>query len=177
MQLSTRARLGAGLLALIAVLAYLVILDLGLFAGKVHRGVAVEGHDVGGLSFPELVDTLERRRVELLGREILFVTDGFTDTVTGADVGWNPQPFDTARVTYEVGRTGVMDSARDRLRGWFGEIHVPWEGGVRSNLVSKLIARWEREAGITVDDEVAREVIRNAIATGTGDRYEIPLAG
>lgn len=177
MQLSPRARVVTALTSIVALAAYLVIVDLGLFAGKVHRGVTVEGHHVEGLSFPELVDELERRRDELLEREVVFTADGYRDMVTGADLGFNPQPFDTARATYAVGRGGIVASARQRLRGWFGEVTVPWQGGVRSNLVGRLIARWEREAGIDVDASAAREVIRTAIAAGARDRYEIPLAG
>lgn len=177
MQLSTRARVAVGLAAVVALGAYLVIVDLGLFAGKVHRGVTVEGHEVEGLSFPELVDELSRRRDELRRRELVFTADGYRDKVTGAELGFNPQPFDTARATYTVGRGAIIASARQRLRGWFGEVAVEWQGGVRSNLVGRIIARWEREAGIDVDASAAREMIRTAIATGARDTFEIPLAG
>jgi hypothetical protein len=176
MQLSFRARLIAGLLAALAFAVYVVIVDLGLFAGKVHRGVTVAGYDVGGLSFPELVDALEGRRDDLLTREIVFTTDGFSDVVTGADLGWDPHVFDTARATYAVGRTGVIDSAVRRLRAWFGEVSVSWENGIRRERLGRLIARWEREAGVDVDDGPARRLIRTAIGAGAADVYEIPIA-
>ncbi|MQA98838.1 MAG: hypothetical protein GEU78_00860 [Actinobacteria bacterium] len=178
MQLSSRARLVAGLLAALAFAAYLVIVDLGLYAGKVHRGVTVAGYDVGGLSFPELVDALEDRRDDLLTREIVFSTDGFRDVVTGAELGWDPHVFDTARATYATGRTGgIIDSAEGRLRAWFGEVSVSWENGIRHERLGRLIARWEREAGIDVDDGPARRLIRTAIGAGARDVYEIPLDG
>jgi hypothetical protein len=177
MKLSSRARVIAGLLTLLSILVYLVIVDLGLFAGKVHRGVTVEGYGVGGLSFPELVDGLEDRRDDLRSREIVFASDGFTDVVTGADLGWDPHVFDTARTTYAIGRTGVVAAAEQRLRAWFGEVSVSWEDGVPHERLGRLIARWEREAGIDVDAPAARELIRSAIGTGAGERYDIPLAG
>jgi hypothetical protein len=175
MQLSRRARLVAGLVAGLSVIAYLVIVDLGLFAGRVHRGVTVEGHDVGGLTFPELVDELETRRDELLEREIVFGANGFSDSVTAADLRWNPQPYDTAQTTFAVGRSGLFDSASDRVRGWLGAVDVQWDGSLRPKVVGRLIARWEDRGGVDVDEREARALIQRAVASLGPTTYQIPL--
>jgi hypothetical protein len=175
MKLSPRARWVAGVLVFVAAVTYLVIVDLGWFAGRVHHGVTVEGHDVAGLSFPELVDELEERRDDLMDRTIVFRTEGFTDSVTPADLRWNPQPFDTARATYAVGRSGIIDSMEQRVRGWLGGVEVAWDGGVRPRLLAKLIASWEEEIGVPLDHAATADLVRSAIASGATGALEIPL--
>lgn len=46
LSLLTRVLLGLG--ALVGVLLYLLIVDLGVTAGRIHYGVSVSGFDVGG---------------------------------------------------------------------------------------------------------------------------------
>lgn len=48
MNLSTTAKVLFGLGVAVAFFAYLVLLDFGINAGRIHYGVSVAGFDVGG---------------------------------------------------------------------------------------------------------------------------------
>ena len=174
MQLSSRTRAVGAVIAVAVIAAYLVVVDLGIHAGRVHRGVSVAGHDVGTLTFPELVDELETHRDDLMEQPLTFTADGFEDEVSREELGWSPQPFETALEIFDVGRGEVWTAAKDRLQGWLGEVEVEWAGGVGSSRVSRILARW-RQTGLDVDETAARELIRR-IAGRDGSRgYEIPL--
>jgi hypothetical protein len=174
MQLTSRAKLTAGILGLLVIAAYLVVLDLGIHAGRVHRGVTVGGHEVGNLNFAETVQELERRREELMERPLRFTSNGFEDEVTREQLGWSPQPFETALDTFDVGRGDPWSAARDRLQAWFGGVDIDWAGGARSGHVGRLLSRWRR-AGIDVDERAARSLLRRIIGRDVSTSYEIPL--
>ena len=176
MNLSSRAKMVMLAVGLAVVLAYLAVIDLGVYAGRVHAGVAVAGHDVGGLTFPELVDELEQRRDELMDRTFTVTAGGATEQITPGELGWNPQPFETALAIFEVGRGDVWSAIGDRVAGWVGGVDVEWEGGVRSNRVARLIHRLEA-AGVDVDDSAARAAIRRAVATDGSLEVEVPVEG
>jgi hypothetical protein len=174
MNLSSRTKVVAVVVGFVLVASYLIVLDLGLYAGRVHRGMSVAGHDVGGLTFPELVDDLEERQAELMDRTFTVTTDGASESVTPEQLGWNPQPFATALALFELGRGDALTAAGDRLQGWFGGVDVDWAGGVRSSRVGRLIVRLEAN-GVDVDDAAVREIVRRAVASDGSVRLEVPL--
>lgn len=174
MDLSPRAKLVAAVIGLLAIVVYLVVLDLGLYAGRVHRGVSVSGYEVGGMTFPELVDELEARQEELMDRTFTVSADGASEEVTPDQLGWNPRPFATALSIFELGRGDAWNAVDERLRGWLGGVDVEWAGGVRASRVGRLIVRLERH-GVDVDDEALREAVRRAVATDGPVLLEVPL--
>jgi hypothetical protein len=161
-------------------LVYAVIVDLGMHAGRVHRGVAVAGFEIGGLTELEAFEALEDRQTLLEEQAVIFIANGFDCRATPEDLGWNPQPFNTAQAAMEVGRNGVWAGLRERFEGWFGGVKIGWAGGVDPAEVDEFLDYCERNATIVnarVDRPKLRFRIRRAIVTyprGALD-FNVPL--
>ncbi|MCA1704987.1 MAG: hypothetical protein LC808_17680, partial [Actinobacteria bacterium] len=65
------------LLLLVGLLLYLLLVDLGVNAGRVHYGVTVGGYDVGGHTYPETFELLRERGKELEKAPIVLGAEGF----------------------------------------------------------------------------------------------------
>lgn len=188
---SLRGRVALVVLGLVAVFAYLVVVDLGMHAGRVHRGVNVAGFDVGGLTEIEAFDAL-RERQQLLGETpVVFIANGFDcralpavpegeDDEDVPDLGWSPQPFNTARDAMEVGRGGLFEGLRERFDAWFGGVRIGWAGTVDPAKVDDFLDYCEENAevvDVTIDRPKLRYRIRRAIVTyprGPID-FKVPL--
>jgi hypothetical protein len=165
---SFRARAALGLIALVALAGYLVVVDLGMHAGRVHRGVEVAGFDVGGLTVIEAFEALEERRALLEETPVVFISNGFDCRALPTDLGWNPQPFNTAQDAMEIGRGGVIDGLRERIDAWFGGVKIGWAGTVDPKKVDEFLDYCEENAevvNVTVDRPKLRYRIRRAIVT------------
>lgn len=173
-------RVSIAIAAVVALLVYAVIVDLGMHAGRVHRGVAVAGFDIGGLTELEAFEALEERQALLEEQAVIFIANGFDCRATPGDLGWNPQPFNTARDAMEIGRNGVFAGLRERFDGWFGGVKVGWAGTVDPDEVDEFLDYCERNATIVnarVDRPKLRFRIRRAIVTyprGALD-FKVPL--
>ena len=143
---SLRARLLLALVGVVALLGYGVVVDLGMHAGRVHRGVTVAGFDVGGLTELEAFDALRERQELLEEIPVVFITPGFDCRATPADLGWNPKPFNTAQDAMEIGRNGVVAGLRERIDAWFGGVKVGWAGTVDPAEVDEFLVRFFSEA-------------------------------
>lgn len=154
--------------ALAGLLAYLVVVDLGMHAGRVHRGVTVAGFDVGGLTELEAFEALRERQALLESAAVVFIANGFDCRTIPEDLGWNPQPFNTVQDAMEVGRGGVIEGLRERFAGWFGGVKVGWAGGADPALVDDFIDYCERNAEVInadVDRGKLRYRVRRALVT------------
>ncbi len=176
---SLKSRLALGALGLLAVAGYLVVVDLGMHAGRVHRGVKVAGFDVGGLTELEAFDALQERQALLAQTPVVFIANGFDCRVFPADpegredesvpdLGWSPQPFNTARDAMEVGRNGVFSGLRERIDAWLGGYKIGWAGTVDPRKVDEFLDYCEDNASVvnaTVDRAKLRFRIRRQIVT------------
>lgn len=165
---SLLVRLALGAVGLAALLVYAVIADLGMHAGRVHRGVAVAGFDVGGLTELEAFEALRERQALLEQQPVVFIANGFDCRATPEDLGWSPQPFNTARDAMEVGRGGVLDGLRERFDAWFGGVKVGWAGTVDPGEVDEFLDYCEQNAKVVnarVNRAKLRFRIRRAIVT------------
>ena len=165
---SLRTRLALGAVALVAFLGYLVVVDLGMHAGRVHRGVNVAGFDVGGLTEIEAFDALRERQELLEETPVVFIANGFDCRALPTDLGWSPQPFNTARDAMEVGRNGVFAGLRERIDAWFGGVRIGWAGTVDPGEVDEFLDYCEENAAVvnaTIDRPKFRYRIRRAIVT------------
>jgi hypothetical protein len=143
---TARVLLGAG--ALVGLLAYALVVELGVNAGRIHIGVSVRGTDLGGLTVEEaqgrLVEFAARSSVE----KVTFGAAGLDRVVfSPADLNWRPEPGATAEQAAAVGRSGgLLEALRQRVRAYFGGVDLKWAGGPKGAKVSKLIDAIEDRA-------------------------------
>lgn len=181
----TPMRLSAPTKALLAVvlvvgaIAYLLLVEFAVNAGRIHRGVDVHGLDVGGLNHAEAQELLEERGDEMKDFPIIFTTEGFDCRFTPEDVGWGPQAFDTAAAAMEVGRAGgILKALRDRLRAWTEGVTVDWAGATDPARVGRELNRCERAAeglGVEIDRPRLRYKIKRAVVAWPREAYNVPL--
>jgi hypothetical protein len=191
MNISTRTKLLLGLSALLAALIYLVIVDLGVNAGRIHRGVMLEPFRLGGLTTDEATDALGPRGEALRSKLNIFTTDGFHCIVLPEKLGWQPRSEETAEAAFRVGRDDAPFGALyDRFRAWFGGASIDWEDDLGRRKVARFVRlcaeRNEAGVGVVVDRPAFRRLVR-AVAlewpdgtdtsgeTPLQETYEIPL--
>lgn len=165
--------------AFLSILAYLVIFDLGVHAGRVHRGVNVQGIDVGGLTQAEARRVLADYGARLRHGPIVFTTEGYDCRLIPGEIEWRPNPAQTARRAMAVGRSdGFFPSLRNRLRSWFGGVSVSW-GGAPSDRVEEFVddcARRGADFGVSVDREgLAIAMTRLMNRWPRAQLHELPL--
>lgn len=172
-------RLLLGVVALLGSLAFLLVVEFGVSAGQVHRGVTVAGYDVSGLSFTELQDTLEARGAKLRQEPVCFFGDGVSLCASPRDLGWRPEPGATAERAYEVGRTDFPFGAlAERATAWVEGVNVKWEGTPKPRRVDKLLSDWDElfsARGFELERGLMRYKIRRAIITYPREEFRIPL--
>jgi hypothetical protein len=168
-----------GCVGVLVLIGYLVLIDLGVNAGRVHSGVRVDGIDVGGLTVAEAVALLEDAGQDLKGQEVVPTAEGFDCRFTPREVGWGPQPFDTVQIAMRVGRDDAPFGAlADRVRAYLGGIEVDWAGKPSRRKVARILDRCEQQAaalGAVIDRRALRAEIKRALASTTRRTFEIPL--
>ena len=177
MKLSRLARTVLTVVAVLVALAYVVVVDLGVNAGRIHHGVEIRGGvDVGGLTAPEaeevLLDRTEVMRFTpvLLGGKGISVRfypnlpPGEPDAIA---VGWQPRRGETIAAALEVGREDApLGALVDRWRAWLGGVVVPLQGRPHAPRVTALIDLVEQrgeERGYELNREALRLKIRRAL--------------
>lgn len=165
--------------ALLGSIGSLLVVEFGVSAGQVHRGVTVAGYDVSGLNFTELQDSLEARGAKLRQEPVCFSGDGVSLCVNPADIGWRPEPGETAERAYEVGRANFPFGAlAERAAAWVEGVNVKWEGTPKPRKVTKLLSEWEdlfSARGLELERGLMRYKIRRAIITYPRRTFAIPL--
>lgn len=179
MQLTPPVKTVLVLVLIVGAVSYLILLDLAVNAGRVHRGVSVAGFDVGGLNATEAADALEERGDAMKTSPMLFTAEGFDCRFTPEDVGWGPQPADTLEAALEVGRGGSLwQDLRDRLNAWSNGVRVEWAGAPNPDEVDRELDRCEELAeamGVTIDRARLRYKVKRAIVTWPRRPFRIPL--
>ena len=154
---------------ILALTGYLFLVDLGINAGRVHKGVAIEGLDVGGRTFAETYELLKERGKELQREPVVFGAEGFDCRFTPKEIGWGPQPYDTAQAAMSIGRPlGSWSSIEERFQAWTDGVEMPWAGSADADRIDKLIDGCERHAralGLTIDRVNLKAGIEQAIVT------------
>jgi hypothetical protein len=165
--------------AVVALLAYVVVLDLGINAGRIHRGVAVGDVEVGGMTQSEAVEFLTDVGRDMRNSSITFTAGDVEVEVLPADLKWWPYAEDMAKKAMDVGRTGgVMNAASERWKSWVSGITVNW-GRAGPKLVDRQIEEMSTELasqGYELDEQEMFRVLRHAIwQWPRRAAYEIPL--
>lgn len=179
MRLSPSTKSVFALALSIAALAYLVVVEVAISAGRVHHGVDVKGFDIGGLNQQEAVDALRQRGDEMKESPMIFTTEGFDCRFSPEQVGWGPQPADTAAAAMDVGRAGgPFEALGDRWRAWAGGVSIDWEGTTDPARVGRELNRCEKASeglGIEIDRPRLRYLVKQTITSWPRGPVEIPL--
>lgn len=179
MQLSPAVKTVVVLFLVAAVAAYALLLEFAINAGRVHRGVSVEGYEIGGLNYAEAEAALNERGSEMKLGPMIFTTEGFDCRFTPEDIGWGPQPSDTADAAMEVGRRGgVLDALAERLEAWTEGVTIEWAGSPDAAKVGRELNRCEEQAaglGLEIDRPRLRYAIKKGIVTWPRGPVPIPL--
>jgi hypothetical protein len=181
--LSVGAKALVATLVVVGIFAYLVIVDLGVNAGRVHYGVRVNGIDVGGLSEADARSKLAARSEGMMLEPVVFVGEGLSFYALPRDLAWAYRPLETASTAMEVGRSGgPLTALVDRFRAWSAGVDVEWQAsfrhrrGMRSQV--RALARRASELGHRLDRPEMRSRIRKALNDWPRDLYyEIPFEG
>ena len=180
-RLSLAARLGFATAVVTGALVWVVIVDVGAYAGRIHGGVSVAGFDVGGMTLQEAEAALNDRRHLLRQQDICFETDSsdFSECTSPIEVGWFPDNATTARLAFDVGRINAPFGAlADRVSCWWGGRSVPWARGPRFKLVTEILDWWEAELADgeeTIDRSRFRFMIKRAVESPEADRLILSL--
>ena len=174
---STKTLLVTG--AVVGSLVFLLIVEFGISAGRVHHGVTVAGHNVGGLAFAELQNELADRAETLNAEPVCFVRDAIRLCISPEEIGWRPEARATADSAYQVGRADAPWGAlSERARAWVGGVNVQWEGGPNAAMVGRVLDRWEAifdARDLELQRGIMRYRIRRAITTYPRQTFRIPL--
>ena len=168
-------------LAVALVLAYLVVVDLGISAGRIHHGVTVQGVDLGGLTEAEAAVRLRARARELKDEPVRLTGHGLDRSVLPTEVRWRPRPERTAAAAMEVGRGGgPLRALWDRVRAWLAGVEVDWAGKPGARAMEAYIVALDRDAaarGHDLDRATLRRRLRLSLATWPREPVAIPLGG
>lgn len=179
MQLTPPTKIVLAVVLVIGIAGYALLVDFAVNAGRVHRGVDVQGFDVGGLNHPEAQEALQERGESMKESPMIFTTEGFDCRFTPADVGWGPQAFDTASAAMDVGRTGgALEALAERIRAWTEGVTIDWAGSTDPRRMRRELDRCEEVAeglGIAIDRPRMRFKIKRAIVTWPRAIFTIPL--
>lgn len=181
MTFSARAKVLLAVAILIGIAAYLVVLDFGINAGRVHHGVFVRYVDVGGLTKDEAEEVLEAEAERLSTAPVILTQQGMSCNFEPVELGWDPRPEETAVAAYRVGR-GVdwLVALGNRIKAWTAGATVDWNDRFDRAAVSELLDFCEEQAeglGYDLRRYRLRERIREAIKTWPRTPVTIPIAG
>jgi hypothetical protein len=177
--LSTRAKALVGIGLVIGLVVWVVLLDYGINAGRIHYGVHVRGTDVGGMTLEEAIDVLQDRGKELRFEPVVMSAEGIECNFIPDEVGWRLKPKSTAEAARDVGfRGGLSTSLRERLKAWFTGVRVDWIDTPNSEKVTAVIDDCEEQAKalhLELDRYKLRLLIRRAIVTWPRRIFQVPV--
>ncbi|MEA2487564.1 MAG: hypothetical protein QOF16_1218 [Actinomycetota bacterium] len=178
MDLSLRTKIVLAVSALALVFVYLVVVDIGISAGRIHHGVEVDSIDVSGMTYPEAIDALTERADQLATTPLLLFRGPIKLHLYPYEVGYNPKPAVTALAALRIGRDHAPFGAiGDRIHAWFGGVKVKWAPGANTRKLGKLVAQWQEDLagkGLTMTD-ADRKRLRYKIRVGLNNWPRRPL--
>lgn len=178
--MSFRAKLTLSLLVLLGTLAYLIVVDLGVNAGRVHYGVRVGHVDLGGLAQTEAVARLQEKSRELASTPVFFTKEGFECEFIPTELGWDAREFETFVAAFRIGRgESSLRALGTRIKAWFGGVKVAWLTDLNGVAVRQFIDDCEVQAsalGYDLRRYRFRQELKRAITTYPRRAFDIPTA-
>ncbi len=182
MTLSMRTKITFAVIALLGLAAYLIVVDLGISAGRVHHGVWIADHaglDLGGLTREETTALLEERELELARAPVFFTREGFECEFLPPELGWDARPFETAVAAFRIGRGEFpLRALGTRIKAWLGGVKVEWVDDLDSIAVTRFIDDCEVQAtalGYDLKRYRLRKKVARAITTWPRRAFNIPV--
>jgi hypothetical protein len=164
--------------ALVGLGLFLVIVDLGIDAGRIHYGVRIDHLNLGGLTELQALDVLNRRADEMRRAPIVFRKKGATCTFLPVDVGWTPEVHRALGEAMAVGRRGaIIEAAGERLDAWFGSVQVHWPDRPVPRKMGQVVDRCRklaRSSGLRLAPWRMRLRIRRALVAWPRRVFRIP---
>jgi vancomycin resistance protein YoaR len=136
-----------------------ILVDAAVYYNKVHTGVSVSGHNMGGLTRDEATTRLTGQVEDAQKSGITLSNGDKTWTIMPADVGTKIDVTGAVSAAIDVTRKSnfVVDIGR-RFKLLFSHVDVPLNGTVDSTLMDKVLAGVAREidvpavnAGLAID--------------------------
>jgi hypothetical protein len=178
--LSKTARIVMASVAVLGILAFLVIAELGINAGLIHYGVKIGHLDVGGMSPVAAERLLDRVGKEMESAPVVFRGGALgTYSWLPSELGWEPRKFEMSQQAMNVGRKGnLLRSLSDRIKSWTQGVELHWAPPSRDHVdeLADTVAQEAEERGFKVD--LAELKARMLQATWDWPRkpfYEIPF--
>ena len=152
--------------SILALFVLAILIDSALYYNKVHAGISVAGHEIGGLTHDEAVAVLTREIDDAESNPIVLTAGSRAWEVMAADVGAKMDvvgAVDTAmNITHES--NFFVDFGR-RLKLYFSDIDIPLEGTIDTYKMDDLLHMVAQEldnppidAGIIIEDGKVRAV-------------------
>lgn len=179
MRLSRTAKIALSLSAILGLVLFVVILDLGVNAGQIHYGVRIDQLKLGGLTEGEAVDLLQPRGNEMSQTPIRFANGSIECSFLPLDTGWTPDIHRAVSAALRVGREGsLLHAAGQRIEAWFGGVKIHWPDRPNKQGVSGILDKCERvvrSSGAQLARFRMRLKIRHALATWPRPTFHLPL--
>ena len=179
MALSPTAKVVLAVATLLALVVYLVILDYGVNAGRIHYGVQVAGIDLGGMTQEEAFEVLSEREEQLEKQPVLVTREGLTCHFEPTEIGWRGRPFVTSVAAYRIGRgESRIQALGVRIKAWLTGTTLDWADQVSGPALSKILDLCERNAeglGLDIRRYLLRQRMRDAITQWPRQPVQIPV--
>lgn len=164
---------------LVFLLLFLIVVDLGVNAGRIHYGVSVAGRDLGGKTRSQATEILEARSKEISLQPILLTAEGLNVGIDADGLGWEPNVPATRRIAYDVGRRNApFGAVADRVGCWLWGKRVDFVGKWDRETLKEKFDEWDKRLtalGKPLDREKLRTILAEAIARGETGPYEFPV--
>jgi vancomycin resistance protein YoaR len=195
----TRFRILIAAGSIIALFVLVILVDAAVYYNKVHTGVSISGHNVGGLTRDEAAARVAGLIEGVKDRDIVLTSGDKTWTVTPADVGTDFDATGAASAAMAVSRESnfFVDLGR-RFKLYFSHVDVPLKGTVDSTMLDKVLAKVAQELdvppvnaglaiesgkikeiegrqGRVVDQNTLREEIKTSLFALQGAELTVPL--
>jgi vancomycin resistance protein YoaR len=195
----TRFRILIAAGSIIALFVLVILVDAAVYYNKVHAGVSISGHNVGGLTRDEAAARVAGLIEGVKDRDIVLTSGDKTWTVTPADVGTDFDATGAASAAMAFSRESnfFVDLGR-RFKLYFSHVDVPLKGTVDSAMLDKVLAKVAQELdvppvnaglaieggkikeiegqqGRVVDQNTLREEIKTSLFALQGAELTVPL--